>query len=116
MPLTVLLTGFGPFPGAPYNPTAALVHALARVRDRQRELIHGQYARHAEFADDEGRRAIETESLGLLVVARKNAVDRLFIGGQIALGAIDMIVDRREMRDRIAALLRLLLKLPAAVA
>ena len=29
-------------------------------------------------------------------------------------GAIDMIVDRRDMRDRIAALLRLLLKLPAA--
>jgi acetyl-CoA carboxylase carboxyl transferase subunit beta len=31
-------------------------------------------------------------------------------------GAIDMIVDRREMRDRIAALLRILLKLPAAAA
>ena len=31
-------------------------------------------------------------------------------------GAIDMIVDRRDMRDRIAALLRLLLKLPAAAA
>src|SRR5579862_9900903 len=31
-------------------------------------------------------------------------------------GAIDMIVDRRDMRDRIAALLRLLLKLPAATA
>src|SRR3984893_10486954 len=31
-------------------------------------------------------------------------------------GAIDMIVDRREMRDRIATLLRLLLKLPAAPA
>ena len=29
-------------------------------------------------------------------------------------GAIDMIVDRREMRDKVAALLRLLLKLPAA--
>jgi len=29
-------------------------------------------------------------------------------------GAIDMIVDRRELRDRIAALLRLLLQLPAA--
>ncbi|MBS0365276.1 MAG: acetyl-CoA carboxylase carboxyltransferase subunit beta [Proteobacteria bacterium] len=29
-------------------------------------------------------------------------------------GAIDMIVDRRDMRDRVAALLRLLLKLPAA--
>jgi acetyl-CoA carboxylase carboxyl transferase subunit beta len=31
-------------------------------------------------------------------------------------GAIDMIVDRREMRDKIAALLRLMLKLPAAAA
>jgi pyroglutamyl-peptidase len=33
MPLTVLLTGFGPFPGAPFNPTAALpVHLAARRR------------------------------------------------------------------------------------
>jgi acetyl-CoA carboxylase carboxyl transferase subunit beta len=31
-------------------------------------------------------------------------------------GAIDMIVDRREMRDKVAALLRLMLKLPAAAA
>jgi acetyl-CoA carboxylase carboxyl transferase subunit beta len=31
-------------------------------------------------------------------------------------GAIDMIIDRREMRDRFASLLRLLLKLPAAAA
>ncbi len=29
-------------------------------------------------------------------------------------GAIDMIIDRREMRDKLAGLLRLLLKLPAA--
>jgi acetyl-CoA carboxylase carboxyl transferase subunit beta len=29
---------------------------------------------------------------------------------QLEHGAIDMIVDRRDMRDRIAALLRLLLK------
>ena len=29
---TILLTGFGPFPGAPYNPTGPLVMALARRR------------------------------------------------------------------------------------
>ncbi len=29
---TILLTGFGPFPGAPYNPTVKLVRALARLR------------------------------------------------------------------------------------
>ena len=32
MPLTALITGFGPFPGAPVNPTAALAENLARRR------------------------------------------------------------------------------------
>jgi pyroglutamyl-peptidase len=32
MPLKVLLTGFGPFPGAPFNPSAALAERLARRR------------------------------------------------------------------------------------
>ena len=31
-PLVVLITGFGPFPGAPVNPTGSLVHCLARIR------------------------------------------------------------------------------------
>ena len=30
--ITVLITGFGPFPGAPFNPTGPLVERLARVR------------------------------------------------------------------------------------
>lgn len=29
---TILITGFGPFPGAPYNPTIKLVAALGRLR------------------------------------------------------------------------------------
>jgi pyroglutamyl-peptidase len=32
MTITVALTGFGPFPGAPYNPTGPLVEALAGAR------------------------------------------------------------------------------------
>jgi pyroglutamyl-peptidase len=32
MPFTILLTGFGPFPGAPTNPTGPLVRELARCR------------------------------------------------------------------------------------
>ncbi|MBN8921382.1 MAG: hypothetical protein J0H62_12185, partial [Rhizobiales bacterium] len=31
-PLRILVTGFGPFPGAPRNPTQALVARLARLR------------------------------------------------------------------------------------
>jgi pyroglutamyl-peptidase len=30
--ITVLVTGFGPFPGAPFNPTGPLVERLARLR------------------------------------------------------------------------------------
>lgn len=32
MTLRILVTGFGPFPGAPYNPTPALVARLLRLR------------------------------------------------------------------------------------
>jgi pyroglutamyl-peptidase len=32
MPLTILLTGFGPFPGAPFNPTGLLVTHLAHIQ------------------------------------------------------------------------------------
>lgn len=32
MAVTILVTGFGPFPGAPFNPTAALVEQLAHFR------------------------------------------------------------------------------------
>lgn len=32
MAATILITGFGPFPGAPYNPTGPLVKRLARLR------------------------------------------------------------------------------------
>lgn len=31
-PIRILLTGFGPFPGAPYNPTPTLVERLMRLR------------------------------------------------------------------------------------
>jgi pyroglutamyl-peptidase len=32
MHLTILVTGFGPFPGAPFNPTGPLVQRITRVR------------------------------------------------------------------------------------
>jgi pyroglutamyl-peptidase len=43
MPLTILITGFGPFPGAPFNPTGALVELLARqspVQAGTRRIAH----------------------------------------------------------------------------
>jgi pyroglutamyl-peptidase len=43
MSLTILITGFGPFPGAPFNPTGALVEILARqsrVQAGTRRIAH----------------------------------------------------------------------------
>jgi pyroglutamyl-peptidase len=39
MPITLLLTGFGPFPGAPFNPTGPLVEALAGQRSRSLDKV-----------------------------------------------------------------------------
>jgi pyroglutamyl-peptidase len=36
---TILITGFGPFPGAPHNPTATLVKRLARLRQPNLRLV-----------------------------------------------------------------------------
>jgi pyroglutamyl-peptidase len=38
--MTILITGFGPFPGAPFNPTEPLVLALARRRLGERRIAH----------------------------------------------------------------------------
>jgi pyroglutamyl-peptidase len=51
MTATILLTGFGPFPGAPHNPTGPLVRELARCRAsglhnirRVAHVFHTSYA------------------------------------------------------------------------
>jgi pyroglutamyl-peptidase len=38
--MNILLTGFGPFPGAPFNPTARLVEKLARSRRLAQGGVH----------------------------------------------------------------------------
>jgi len=49
MPATILVTGFGPFPGAPYNPTEALVKTLSRAHapDGTRLITHVFHASYA---------------------------------------------------------------------
>ena len=41
---TILVTGFGPFPGAPFNPTGPLVERLARLR--RPALAHAKIVSH----------------------------------------------------------------------
>jgi pyroglutamyl-peptidase len=68
-PLTVLLTGFGPFPGAPYNPTGPLVQKLARLR--RPALADVRLVGHVF---DTSYAAIDRELPDLLVRYRPDAV------------------------------------------
>lgn len=36
---TILITGFGPFPGAPFNPTGPLVQRLARMKQPRTKIV-----------------------------------------------------------------------------
>jgi pyroglutamyl-peptidase len=66
---TILLTGFGPFPGAPRNPTGPLVERLARSRNpafagvrRAAHVFHTSYA------------AVDREFPALLAIRRPDIV------------------------------------------
>ena len=48
---TILVTGFGPFPGAPYNPTATLVARLVRKRRPNVRIIGHVFATEYAAAD-----------------------------------------------------------------
>ena len=61
MAFTILLTGFGPFPGAPTNPTGPLVNALAR-----RCGPHAQGTRRIAYVFETSYAAIDRELPALL--------------------------------------------------
>src|ERR1700692_3146164 len=63
---------------------------LPRIGNGLIKLRHGERAGHAKLSDDKGRRTLETERLGLIVVARQDRVDRLGVGGKVARDAIDI--------------------------
>lgn len=110
--LTILITGFGPFPTAPANPTGPLVHRLARIRrpaladvrlvphvfatsyqavDRELPKLIAQHAPHAilMFGLAARRRAlsVETRARNTVSMLLPDAAGGLSTGGRIARGA-----------------------------
>jgi len=68
MPLTVLITGFGPFPGAPFNPTGPLVARLARRRVAGAHRIAHVFATSYAAVDRELPALIARERPDVLVM------------------------------------------------
>lgn len=69
MTATILLTGFGPFPGAPFNPTGPLVTELARRRVLGLRLI-----RRVAHVFPTSYEAVDRELPGLLARARPDVL------------------------------------------
>lgn len=63
---TILVTGFGPFPGAPHNPTAALVTRLARLRRPNARIVGHVFA--TEYA------AVDRDLPRLIALHRPDAL------------------------------------------
>ena len=70
--LRILITGFGPFPGAPYNPTMALVERLFQDRNTEIDLdrTERRLPGHADAARQANRVAVD------IGVAAADAADR----------------------------------------
>jgi pyroglutamyl-peptidase len=94
--LVVLLTGFGPFPGAPFNPTGTLVERLARKRHPA--LADVQLVPHV-FATS--YRAVDRDLPRLIFELRPDAV--LMFG--LAAGTRCLRIETRA-RNAISALIR----------
>jgi pyroglutamyl-peptidase len=56
---TILVTGFGPFPGAPYNPTATLIERLKLIRRPNLRLVTHVFATEYTAIDRDLPRLIE---------------------------------------------------------
>jgi pyroglutamyl-peptidase len=95
-PLVVLLTGFGPFPGAPFNPTGQLVERLARKRHPA--LAGVRLVTHV-FATS--YRAVDHDLPRLIVELRPDAI--LMFG--LAAGSRCLRVETRA-RNALSALIR----------
>ena len=68
MTATILLTGFGPFPGAPFNPTGPLVTELARRR------IPGLHVRRVAHVFPVSYAAVDRELPALLARVRPDVL------------------------------------------
>lgn len=95
-PLIVLVTGFGPFPGAPFNPTEPLVHRLARIRRPRLADV-----RLVPHVFPTSYQAVDCELPRLLSVLKPDAV--LMFG--LAAGSRCLRVET-QARNAISALIR----------
>ena len=103
---TVLLTGFGPFPGVPDNPTAAFVADPARVAAARPAGVHATVLRLAapDGTPHEAMAPVRAQLDAAMAACRPDVVLALGVDSRQALAVPRFTIETRSrgMRERIA--------------
>lgn len=103
---TILITGFGPFPGAPFNPTGPLVQRLAKLRiPRTKIVTHVFETSYAAVDRDLPRllRRHKPDAVLMFGLASRARIVRIETRAQNALAALPDAAGRTPKRKAIAA-------------
>jgi pyroglutamyl-peptidase len=121
MALTILVTGFGPFPGAPFNPTGPLVMRLARLRRpalARVKIVTHVFATSYEAVDRELPKLIvrhRPDALLMFGLATKTKTLRIETRARNALKLLPDAAGHAPRRGAIAAGKAAALAMPAPV-
>lgn len=103
---TILITGFGPFPGAPFNPTGPLVQRLAKLRlSRTKIVTHVFETSYAAVDRDLPRllRRYKPDAVLMFGLASRARIVRIETRAQNALAQIADATGKTPKRKAIAA-------------
>ncbi|MEI9803884.1 MAG: hypothetical protein WDN48_04705 [Pseudolabrys sp.] len=103
---TILITGFGPFPGAPFNPTGPLVKRLARRAHRARENRHAYFRNQLHRSRPRSAQAVEALQTGrraYVRLASRARIIRIETRAQNALATLPDAAGKTPRRTAIAA-------------
>jgi pyroglutamyl-peptidase len=103
---TILITGFGPFPGAPFNPTGPLVQRLAKFRIARTKIITHVFETSYAGVDRDLPKLLkryEPDAVLMFGLASRARILRIETRAQNALAALPDAAGKTPKRKAIAA-------------
>ena len=103
---TILVTGFGPFPGAPFNPTEVLVKRLRRMRVGRTEIVTHIFKTSYQAVDRDLPKLLKRhkpDTILMFGLAARARIIRIETRAQNALAQLPDAAGKTPRRSAIAA-------------
>ena len=103
---TILITGFGPFPGAPFNPTGPLVQRLAKLRLARTKIVMHIFETSYAAVDRDLPKLLtrhKPDAVLMFGLASRARIVRIETRAQNALAALPDAAGKTPKRKAIAA-------------